>query len=335
MGNETQQRVTQAELVRLRERRLAQQVERIERVDALVQDGDRLGRELGEGLSSLKRTGAELEQLEQSRSDEGLLATLTRPFTARRHALARRSVAEELIAVYEKASVKLREASAFSDELRLCSLELQQDVDRLHSELDKAKAGERVAAERVLACEAALDELEDVSRSADEAQRRTDRYEFDLKSEGVHVLLYQTAAEQCRVHIGPTRSLRDTILQMHEDMALYVVNATHALNAAGSRVQGLGVMADAPVVVQELQNSLDELGAAMDATELYIAHSQHLVREILPRLNHDLRDQQAEEASKLQVQLEAMDRGRAHALAEQALRDAAAEEVNALMEGPE
>ena len=92
-------------------------------------------------------------------------------------------------------------------------------------------------------------------------------------------------------------------------------------------------MADAPLVVQELQNSLDELGAAMDATEQYITHSEHLIRDLLPRLNHALASEDALKAEELESQLQDMDRGRAHTLAERALREAADAEIEALLGG--
>ena len=302
----------------------------MERVNTLVRTQHQLGGQLAEGLTTLQGRSEELKRLQEE--DSGLLATLVRPFTARRSALARKSVTEELLAVYEKTGVRLREATAFADELRLCALELQQEVDRLHRDLGHALHNEQVAARRVLEAEEGLDALaEDASLDPATRERRMDRFTFDLKTEAVQLELYQVAASQCRQHIEPARALRDTVLQLHEDMARYVIKATHTVNASGRRIQGLGMMADAPLVVHELQESLDELANAMQATEAYIQSSRKLVEEVLPDLTADLDAQDEVEIAHLTSSLEQVDRARAHNLAEQALRDAAEAEIDELL----
>ena len=52
--------------------------------------------------------------------------------------LERRSVSEELLHRYEHVSRRLRQASAFSDELRLTALKMQEEVEALHEECAKA-----------------------------------------------------------------------------------------------------------------------------------------------------------------------------------------------------
>src|SRR5690606_8504389 len=104
-------------------------------VSDLLESQKQIGGELSRGLTVLRTQRTELDRIEQQQTDSSLLASLVRPFTARRSALARRSIAEGLLRQYEQVSVRLREATAFSDELKLCALELQQEVDRLHREL--------------------------------------------------------------------------------------------------------------------------------------------------------------------------------------------------------
>ncbi|MDP7112419.1 MAG: hypothetical protein QGH45_10660 [Myxococcota bacterium] len=79
----------------------------------------------------------------------------------RRAILQRRSVAEGLLQRYETASQCLRRASAFSDELRLCALELQQQVDELHAELAKSEDNRLRAAEAVVSLDDAIAALEE------------------------------------------------------------------------------------------------------------------------------------------------------------------------------
>ena len=301
-------------------------------VSELLDTQKQIGRELSSGLATLRRQRGELDRMEQQDSDPSLLASLVRPFTARRSALARRSIAEGLLRQYEQVSVRLREATAFSDELKLCALELQQEVDRLHRALGEALHNQRVAAARVLELEAALQEIaEDPSLLPEEQARRRDRFEFDARTEAVALELHKAAAELCRQHLPPARALRDTVLQLHEEMGQYVLSATHTVNAAGRRIQGLGMLADAPIVVQELQESLDELNEAMEATADYVERSSHLIAEVLPHLSaRVLAEAEATEAA-LEIELAAIDRERARNDAEAALREAAQAEIESLL----
>ena len=322
--------LSHAHIARRREAQSRQQAEGVRRVDALVRTQQSLGTQLGDGLTELRDQSAALEQLDRP-SQDSFLSGLVRPFTARRAALARRSIAEGLLQVYERTSASLRQATGFADELKRCALELQQEVDRLHRDLGEALHNEGVAAHRVLEAEAALQELEGLEIDRGAAARRRDRYTIDLKTEAVHQELYAVAATQCRQHLGPARALRDTVLQLHEDMARYVVNATHTVNAAGRRIQGLGLMADAPVVVQDLQESLDELGEAMAATVHYIEQSRRLIEDVLPDLSAKLDAHDELEDLTLTTSLEQVDRGRARKQAERRLRESADREIDDLL----
>lgn len=287
--------------------------------------------ELDQGMRSLSTHRDELQRLESEARDGSLLAALVRPFTARRTALARRSVTEALVQRYEAVSVRLREATAFSDELKLTALELQQEVDRLHRELGEALHNQRVAAQRVLAAQEALDGLSHLDLSPEARERRKDRFQFDLRTETVALDLFASAAEHCRNHLPAARSLRDTVLQLHEEMAAYVLGATHTVNAAGRRIQGLGMLADAPTVVTELQESLDALQEAMEATAAYVETSQEMVAKVLPELSARVAAAGEAASAVTEADLRALDREKRRAMAERALRDAAEDEIAELL----
>jgi len=326
------EQLTHALLQRRREEVSTRHQRAVHRVDRLMVTQQTLGRELGAGLDELQQTRGELQELEAAANDDSLLATLVRPFTARRTALQRKSVAEGLIKQYEKVSVRLREATAFSDQLKLTALELQQEVDRLHRELGEALHNQRVAATRVLELEDALAQLEaDPELSPEARDRRRDRFTFDLRTEAVALDLYEAAAGHCRTHLPAARSLRDTVLRLHEEMAEYVLSATHTVNAAGRRIQGLGMLADAPVVVAELQASLDELNQAMQATQDYVESSQALIAEVLPELSARVAAEAEASSAVLRSELDEVDRAKSRAMAERALREAAEDEIRELL----
>lgn len=325
--------LTHALLQRRREEAEARRARAVGRVNGLLDAQRTIGRELSDGLSALEQHGSDLRQIERAEADTSLLASLVRPFTARRSVLARRSIAEGLLGQYEQVSQRLREATAFSDELKLTALELQQEVDRIHQELGRALHNQRVAATRVLELEAALAELPTLGLTPEAEARRRDRFEFDLRTEGVALSLHKAAADQCRHHLDPARALRNTVLQLHEEMARYVLSATHTVNAAGRRIQGLGMLADAPIVVAELQESLDQLSHAMEATQRYVEQSQRLIGEVLPDLSATLSAKHETESVDLTVRLDQVDRDATRRAAEQALRDSAEDEIRRLLDG--
>jgi len=304
----------------------------ISRVGTLLVTQRRVGAELSAGLKVLGQHRATLERMERQASEVSLLASFVRPFTARRSALARRSIAEGLLQQYERVSVRLREATAFSDELSLSTLELQEDVDRLHRDLAHAVRTQRVTAERVVKGEQELAVIEsDPDSDPDELAARRDRATFDLRTDSVTLELLRATAQLCRHHLPAARSLRDTVLKLHEEMSHYVVSATHAVNAAGRRIQGLGMLADAPIVVAELQEGLHELDLAMRATADYIARSQVLLAEVLPSLTARLESDAEAGALLLSDGLGRTDRDRSRREAERVLREAAEAEIDQLL----
>ncbi|MCK6504196.1 hypothetical protein L6R53_12480 [Myxococcota bacterium] len=351
-------RASQAALARRREEVQARQAEGLATVDRLVRQQREVSTALQAELAQMRQGGEVLDEIEARSRESGLLAALTRQLSRRRTMLERRSVTEGLIARYQAASLQLRRATAFTDELRLCAADLQHQVDELHQELATASRLEREGAERVRAQEAEAAALEarasalEARASAlearapalearapaleagpgdlgpEERQRRLDRLTFSLRNEAVDLELHMARARLCRQHIEPARQLRDTVLSLHEDMARFVTAATATLDSAGRRIQALGMAADAPVVVAELQQSLAELGLAMEAAEEHVRQSQALLTEVLPALSRRLEAQGEVEGEALTGALELVSRERARALAEQALREAAEAEVD-------
>lgn len=323
--------LTHATLARRRDEIQARHKRAMTQVHELYGTQVELSTELGDGLGRMRVQGDELQRIQEEEAASGLFATLRRTFAGRRSALARRSVAEALLAQYETVSVRLREATAFSDDLKLCALEMQDEVDKLHRDLAAALHNQKLAAERVLEIEEELVGLD--GDHSPEAERRRDQLTFDLRTEGVALDLFAASGDQCQQHLDPARKLRDTVLELHEDMAKYVLTATHTVNAAGRRIQGLGMMADAPIVVGELQASIEELNTAMEATADYIEQSRHLIAEVLPELADRLEREAAMDAMSTAGSLEQVSRERARKLAERTLQEKAAAEIDAFLNG--
>ena len=308
----------------------------VARVGTLLVTQRRVGAELGAGLKVLGQHRGALERMERQAGDASLITSLVRPFTARRSALARRSIAEGLLRQYERVSVRLREATAFADELSLSALELQVEVDRLHAELAEATHRHRVIEARITEIEAELAALDasDPQLDADAVARLRDRLAFELRRESVTLDLLRASAQLCRHHLPAARSLRDTVLRLREEMAHYVVSATHTVNAAGRRIQGVGLLADAPIVIAELQEGLHDLDLAMRATVDYVERSQVLLAEVLPSLTARL-EADAEAGALLVLDSRDQERERARLDAERGLRDAAEAEIDALLGDPD
>lgn len=309
-----------------RHRRAVTQVER------LLDTQKRVGAELSAGMTVLADQRAELDNLDRRDADNSLFASLVRPFVGRRTSLARKSIAEGLIARYEQVSVRLREATAFADELKLCSLELQAEVDHLHRDLQLAMQHKTRSAERVLELEKVIGEVSvDAQMTPEQRERLLDRYTFDLRTESVSMSLYSAAVELCKQHLPPARALRDTVLRLHEEMSAYVLSATHNVNAAGRRISALGMLADAPIVVAELHQSLEALGTAMEATTQWIDRSHRFIAEVLPELDARIKLQSEAAAKAIEIELSEHDRTRTRKEAEIALRRAAEREIASLL----
>jgi ABC-type transporter Mla subunit MlaD len=212
----------------------------------------------------------------------------------------------------------------------MCALELQDTVDTLHSDLVHTTQDERASAQRILALEASLDGLGTEGLAPEAMRARQDRLTFEERSESTALTLLRGRHELIQRELEPTRQLRDTVMKLHDEMSGFVMQANSAVDTAGRRIQALGMAADAPMVVAELHASLENLSDAMQATELYVEAAQDLVTRVLPDLSARLAAQQDVQGDLDAAALEGLDRARARALADQALRDAADAEVDAL-----
>lgn len=325
---------SQTSLLERREALRRRHRQTLDAVNELVTSQQRISQELGEELAAMQGNGQRLDELQAQEGDRGMLAVLVRTFNRRRMILARRSVAEELLQRYEHVSRKLRQASAFSDELRLTALKLQAEVEALHNERDQAQQSGRRGAQRVLELERRLQALESgqTELAAGERERVMDRLQFEERTESLAVELFRAQAGLLGAEIGPARALRDTVMGMYEEMSQFVLAATARINAAGRKIQALGMAADAPTVINELNESLAELDVAMEATELYVAQAQELLTRVLPEMSRQLQDSAYIDAMELTGDLSGMSRERAALLADRALKEAAESEVEAWLE---
>lgn len=305
---------------------LAHHKDAVARVDRLAVQQRQVGDELSRELTGLLAHRETLDAIEQKQRETGFLATLTRRFNARSELLARRSVAEKLLNRYEAVNARLAEAARFVDDLRLSSLELQQEVDRLHTELAEARDAEVQLAARISAIEA---ELDAITEDPDAAQR-IDRLIFEERTATTDLALWTARARIARQGLKPVRGLRDTVLGLHGDVARYVMAARATVQQAGVRIQALGAVADAAVVVSELQSSLDDLQHAVQATETYLRTTQDLYTRVLPELSANLEEHYATQSVSLPHGA-AVSREAARDQAEAALVEAAEAELAELL----
>jgi hypothetical protein len=254
-----------AELHARRQAIAERQVSAVGRVTGLVERHRALGSELAAGLASLQACVAGPEE------SGGPLERLLRPFSGRR----RRSAGEALRARYEAVAVRLREAIAFTDELHLAALELQADVEALHTaqrEVDALRAG----------LVAAIAEA-DAGATADDPLAR-EQASFRARRDRAALARLEVAESLHREHLGPARALRDTAWSLHEQLAAYLASASRVVDRAGGRVAVVGLLADAPAVVADLHASIGDLQAALAAAERYVADTRHLLSDVLPEL---------------------------------------------------
>ncbi|MED5370738.1 MAG: hypothetical protein VX899_06980 [Myxococcota bacterium] len=324
----------QAALQQRREEIHKRHQEALAKVEALVKTQDELGRALDGELKAMKGHESALADLEAQQADDSMLASLMRRFTARRVILGRRSVAEGLLKQYELASLRLRQASAFSDELRLTALELQEQVDGLHRERVESAGNQRLSAERVLQVEAELEALEAGTGNFTDAERarRIDQLSFELREESLNMELFRVAEQLAADSLQPARALRDTVMELNEGMSGYVMKASGAVDNAGRRIQALGMAADAPLVVAELQESLSELGTAMEVTQTYVEQTQALLVDVLPDLSRRVSAEVNGRNLLLADSVSALSREKARAEADRRLRIEAEAEVEQWLE---
>lgn len=319
-----------ANLEQARRAQRARATEARARVDVLVQRHDTVSRSLESELGTLQDQGRALETLEAEARDTSFLTVLRRRLRGRTTALERRSATEGLLRRYEAVDTRVREAAAFCDELELEARRLQRDVAALHDELQQAESSRRQAATRLLELELELERARaDDSLHQNARDQQVDALEFEVRTAAVHLDLHEAMATLTRQHLGPTRDLRDLVQRLHGELARFVLAATATTSQAGRRIQALGLAADAPAVVVELQESLQDLQQASEDTVQYIATSRQLVERVLPDLTRRI------EASSLAPavrRIEDVDMARARARAEEALRLVAAAEVDTFLE---
>lgn len=305
------------------------QVAAVSRVDGLVRTRTALALDLNTELSQVKATGAALDRVEAAGAQTGIITLITRALSRRSTTLERRSVAGELLQQYEQVSASLQRASAFTDELQLCALELQQEVDRLHEAGGTARRNAERAEARVHEMDVELAMLESGQGGVahDERERRIDQLRYSVKSEATALALFRASTGLCREELGPARALRDTVLDLHGDMARFVLESTSAVNTSGRRVQALGLAADTPMVIAELHEALRQLDGTVQATESYIEEAHLLLTKVLPELSREIRERNNAGAQSLTGDLESAGRARAKERADHALREAAASEV--------
>jgi hypothetical protein len=328
---------SQADLQKRREEIHKRHQDALSKVEELVKTQDALGKALDSELSVFKQHEQTLHELEATQADDSMLASLMRRFTARRVILGRKSVAEGLLKQYELASLRLRQATAFSDELRLTALELQEQVDALHQQRVESAGNQRLCAEGVLQIEEELEGLEggEGNYTEGERARRVDQLTFELRNESLNMELFRVAEQLAVDSLNPSRALRDTVLELHEGMAGYVMNASGAVDNAGRRIQALGMAADAPMVVAELQESLSALGTAMEVTQTYVEQTQALLTEVLPDLSKRVKLEVEGRNLLLTDSVDKLTREKAKAQADRNLRVQAEAEVEKWMEEDE
>ena len=320
---------TESELNARREAIHKRHEKALAKVDTLMATQAELGQALDGELTNMRGHQETLSELERRESDDSLLGALVRRFSSRQAILGRKSVAEGLLTQFELTSMRLRQATAFSDELRLVSLELQEQVDKLHSNRVESRGNHRTAAQRVLELELELEKLEQGAYDLTDAERarQIDALTFQLRRESLNMELFRAAGQLAEDSLEPTRALRDTVMELHEGMAGYVLQAGSAVDAAGRKIQALGMAADAPVVVGELQESLAQLGSAMEVTQTYVEQTQELLHRVLPDLSSRVADEIENRNLLLTSTLEDVSREKARIQADSALRNAADAEV--------
>lgn len=294
-----------------------------------------LGKAIRSDLAGLKKHSESLHELEQAAEQEqGMLAALVNRFIQRRTVLSRRSETKSLLSKHASVSTRLRKASAFTDQLRLESLELQQEVQSLHTEIGTSKGNAKIAAEHILVLEAASQKVEeDASVDEDLRAQTLDTLRFEIRQETHNLELFQALEQMCRQHLTPAQKLRDTVTKLQEEMSEFVVHATGTVDAAGRRIQALGAAADAPMVIQELQESMADLSQAMQVTENYVQQTQELLSRVLPELTAQVKAEAETRNFVFESKLEGIDRAHAKTLAQKALKAQAEKEVEQLLRG--
>lgn len=301
-------------------------------VESLVRQQQQVSTQLNGGIVQMRSKGTEFDKLD-SGSQGGLLARITRLVSRRTDVLARRSISDALVQVHERTVLDLRRASAVADQLKRSAAELHQEVLGLFAERTQATQNLKLAAQRVLDLEAALDALhQDDSLMAAAKSQQVDSLEFVERSVSADVALIRAHVHLCTDEIKASRGLRDTVQTMHSDMSGFVMSAGKAVNSAGRKIQSLGMAADAATVVIELNESMEALDVALEETARYLLQADDLLTRVLPDLNARIAANDGVRRLSIETDLDQMSRTRAKTLADQALRAAADAEIDKLSE---
>ena len=299
------------------------------RVGGLVQGQEKLTSTLAEEIASIREDGDRLQQLEsEAQVEPGLLGSISRRLGRRSRMLERRTVAGRLHEQYAEVHTTLRKASAFADELRLCAVELATEVDQIHGDVEASLAAALSLEERITVIDSELAVLAEHGTAQD--QRSIDKLTFERADMRTGVDLLEAKAKLCAREVEPVRALRQTVQSMHHEMAQYVLHASASVEGSGRRIQALGLAADAPIVISELQAGLDQLDLAMSATETYLDQAHEMLTRILPELSEQIRLQGSESALALEEGLSAIERARNHTASDADLKAAALAEVELL-----
>lgn len=253
----------------------------IDEVDTLMREQKRMGEGLADELHKLKAESETLQALDQADGQGGLLAVLTRRLTRRSRMLERKSHTLALIQLYEEVGVDLRRAATFTDELKLCALSLNSEVESLVAEKVRNEDNAARSGRRILALQEALA----ASTGGDAV---ADQLRFELRQELANLALCEKAVALHAEALPEARELRDQVQGLQERMQEFVTTAAAQVDASGRRIQALGAAADAPMVVAELKESLEHLETAMELTSDTVIAASRLLDRTLPDLHAKL-----------------------------------------------
>ncbi len=301
----------------------------LDRVGSLVTRQKDLTSTIAGELGGIQRDGDALKRLESDEDSSGsLLTSITRRLGRRSRMLERRTVAVRLHEQYTEVHTTLRKASAFADELRLCAVEIAQEVDRLHGDVEASLQAAVEVEERIAEIEEELGRLAEEDSAVN--LRRIDQLTFERSDLQTAVSLHEAKARLCANEVEPARRLRETVQSLHSEMAQYVLHASASIEGSGRHIQAMGLLADAPVVVSELQAGLDQLALARTATEAYLDQAHEMLTRVLPELSEHIRLSGSKAAIELEEGLTAIEQARSEAATDSDLRAAALAEVELL-----
>lgn len=225
-------------------------------------------------------TGLQSETTALQPSHSGVLTSLFR--RVRSTTTNQATVTESLFARYESVEIELRRTSEYADELELCAVELQGDIEALHADVAAAERNAAAAQQRMVQLEATALKVE---ANPDAFPRGFgDKLTFEHRTTRTQIALFEAATSLAAGQLGPARRLRDAVLNLHEDVARYTLAASRSVQDAARQIHALGLAADAPAVLADLRDAITDLDTALHATEGFVARTQEVLRVELPRL---------------------------------------------------